>query len=154
MVFGYKTSTGLGEIDSTPEGRALVANSCPTLCDPTDRLHVAPQAPLSMGFSGQECWSDEPFPPPGDLPHPGMEPVSPHCRRSLSQLSHLACTRTGGQEQLTPQDTEPDLPASSGGSAVEVGQQGSPQGRGHWQQQPWKMLLGIRSSWRSPLTLP
>ena len=38
---------------------------------------VAPQAPLSMGFSRQESWSGLPFPPPGDLPNPGIEPVSP-----------------------------------------------------------------------------
>ena len=37
---------------------------------------VAHQAPLSMGFSGQEYWSGLPFPPPGDLPDPGIEPVS------------------------------------------------------------------------------
>ena len=30
-----------------------------------------PQAPLSMGFSRQECWSGLPFPSPGDLPNPG-----------------------------------------------------------------------------------
>ena len=34
---------------------------------------VAHQAPLSMGFSRQEYWSGLPFPPPGDLPHPGIE---------------------------------------------------------------------------------
>ena len=33
--------------------------------------------PLSMGFSRQEYWSGLPFPSPGDLPHPGIEPVSP-----------------------------------------------------------------------------
>ena len=38
---------------------------------------TAQQAPLSMGFSGQEHWSGLPFPPPGDLPHPGIEPTSP-----------------------------------------------------------------------------
>ena len=38
---------------------------------------VARQAPLSMGFSRQECWSGLPFPPAGDLPHPGIEPGSP-----------------------------------------------------------------------------
>ena len=38
---------------------------------------VAGQAPLSMGFSGQEHWSGLPFPPPGDLPDPGIEPPSP-----------------------------------------------------------------------------
>ena len=38
---------------------------------------VAHQTPLSMRFSRQECWSGLPCPPPGDLPHPGMEPRSP-----------------------------------------------------------------------------
>ena len=34
------------------------------------------QAPLSMGFSRQECWSGLPFPLPGDLPVSGLEPAS------------------------------------------------------------------------------
>ena len=38
---------------------------------------VAPQAPLSMGFPRQEYWSGLPFPSPGDLPDPGIEPGSP-----------------------------------------------------------------------------
>ena len=38
---------------------------------------VACQAPLSMGFSRQEYWSGLPFPPPGDLPDPRIDPVSP-----------------------------------------------------------------------------
>ena len=38
---------------------------------------VACQAPPSMGFSRQECWSGLPFPSPGDLPDPGIEPGSP-----------------------------------------------------------------------------
>ena len=38
---------------------------------------VAYQAPLSIGFSRQECWSGLPFPSPGDLPNPGIEPRSP-----------------------------------------------------------------------------
>ena len=38
---------------------------------------VAHQAPLSMGFSRQEYWSGLPFPPPGDLPNPGIEPGPP-----------------------------------------------------------------------------
>ena len=46
------------------------------------RLFVTPwtiayQAPPSMGFSRQECWSGLPFPSPGDLPDPGIEPGSP-----------------------------------------------------------------------------
>ena len=38
---------------------------------------VARQAPLSMGFPRQEYWSGLPCSPPGDLPDPGIEPVSP-----------------------------------------------------------------------------
>ena len=38
---------------------------------------VDQQAPLSMGFSRQEYWSGLPFPSPGDLPDPRIEPRSP-----------------------------------------------------------------------------
>ena len=38
---------------------------------------TAYQAPPSMGFSRQEYWSGLPFPSPGDLPDPGIEPWSP-----------------------------------------------------------------------------
>ena len=41
------------------------------------RWTVAGQDPLSMGFSRQEYMSGLPFPPPGDLPDPGIEPTSP-----------------------------------------------------------------------------
>ena len=37
---------------------------------------IAHQAPLSMGFSRQEYWSGLSFPPPGDLPDPGIKPIS------------------------------------------------------------------------------
>ena len=45
--------------------RAQSRQSCPTL---------ALQAPLSMGWSRQEYWSELPCPPPGDLPNPGIIP--------------------------------------------------------------------------------
>ena len=38
---------------------------------------VSLQAPLSMGFPRQKYWSGLSFPPPGDLPDPGIEPMSP-----------------------------------------------------------------------------
>ena len=41
---------------------------------------VAHQAPPSMGFSRQEYWSGLPFPSPGDIPDPGIEPMSPALR--------------------------------------------------------------------------
>ena len=56
------------------ESESEVAQWYPTLCDPWT---VAYQAPPSMGFSTQEYWSGVPFPSPGDLPDPGIEPRSP-----------------------------------------------------------------------------
>ena len=43
---------------------------------PVTSWTVAHQAPLSMGFSRQECWSGLPFPALGDLTDPGIEPAS------------------------------------------------------------------------------
>ena len=48
--------------------------SCLTLCDPMDCS--PPGSSLSMGFSRQEYWSGLSFPPLGDLPNPGTEPMS------------------------------------------------------------------------------
>ena len=53
----------------------LSCELCLTLCDPMDG--IACQAPLSVGFPRHEHWSGLPFPPPGDLPDPGIEPRSP-----------------------------------------------------------------------------
>ena len=55
---------------------------------------VAYQAPLSMGFSRQECWSGLPFPSPGDLPDPGIEPGSPALRADALP-SEPPCKRPG-----------------------------------------------------------
>ena len=65
-------------------GRAQTSSCCP--CVGLLRCSVGPdslrphglarQAPLSVGFPRQECCSGVPFPPPGDLPNPGMEPTS------------------------------------------------------------------------------
>ena len=52
----------------------LFTQLCPTLATP---WAVAHQAPMSMGFPGQEYWSGLPFYPPGDLLHPGIKPATP-----------------------------------------------------------------------------
>ena len=49
--------------------------SCPTLSNPMDYT-PNPQAPLPMEFSRQEYWSGLPCSSPGDLPDPGIEPIS------------------------------------------------------------------------------
>ena len=68
----------LGVIDG---GGGLVAKSPPTLAAPWT---VTCLVPLSMGFPRQEYWSGLPFPSPGDLPRPGIEPVSPSSYETLS----------------------------------------------------------------------
>ena len=50
------------------------AQSCLTLGDPMD---CSPPGSSSMGFFRQECWRGLPFPPPGDLPNPGIKTASP-----------------------------------------------------------------------------
>ena len=50
---------------------------------------IAYQAPLSMGFPRQEYWSVLPFPSLGDLPDPGIEPVSPALQMDSLFLNHL-----------------------------------------------------------------
>ena len=62
------------EWNSLPILVGLVTKLCPTL---VTSWTVAHQAPLSMGFSKQEYWSGLPFPSPGGLPDPGIEPGSP-----------------------------------------------------------------------------
>ena len=50
------------------------------------------QAPLSLEFSRQEYWNGLPFPTPGNLPDPGIEPMSPvfpALQTDALQLSHL-----------------------------------------------------------------
>ena len=55
----------------------------------------------SMEFSRPEYWSGWPFPSSGDLPNPGIEPRSPHCRRILYQLSHKGSPCNARSAHLT-----------------------------------------------------
>ena len=54
--------------------RVKFAQSCLTLCDPMD---CSLPGSSVRGISQQEYWSGVPFPPPGNLPDPGIEPVPP-----------------------------------------------------------------------------
>ena len=66
-------------------GGGVVTKSCTTF---VTAWTAACQAPLSMGFSRQEYWSGLPFPSPGDLLNPGIEPRSP-ALQSDSLLTEL-----------------------------------------------------------------
>ena len=56
---------------------------------------VAHQAPLSMEFSRKEYWSGLPFPFPGNLPDPGIEP-----RRSVLQADSLLSELPGKLQKM------------------------------------------------------
>ena len=64
----------------------LVAKSCPTLF--VTPWTVARQAPLFMGFPGQEYWSGLPLPSAGNVPNPRMEVVSLVLQMDSLLLSH------------------------------------------------------------------
>ena len=56
-------------------------------------MKCASQAPLSMGFPKEEYWWGWPFPIPGDLPDPGIEPAS--LRLLLWQVDSLPLSHLG-----------------------------------------------------------
>ena len=62
-----------------------VAKLCPTLCDPID---CSQPGSSTHGTSRQQYWNRLPFPPPGDLPNPGIEPISPALQAGSLPLSH------------------------------------------------------------------
>ena len=65
-----------GNISPVPGSESQRVCVCSVTSVMSDLWTVAHQAPLSMGFSRQECWSGLPCPPPGDLPEPGIELAS------------------------------------------------------------------------------
>ena len=68
---------------------------------------VAHQDPLSKGFSRQEYWSGLPFPPPRDLPDPGIKPTSP---TSPALAGKFFTTASPGKEGINdPQGVEAEL---------------------------------------------
>ena len=85
-----------GEDRSPQEGDACVhcaklLQPCLTLCDAVD-------CSLSMGFSRQEHWSGLPYPPPGDLPNPGIKPESLTSPASAGRFFSTTRKVIGGEE--------------------------------------------------------
>ena len=71
---------------------------------------VPRQAPLCMGFSGQEYWSGLPFSSPGDPSDPGIEPRSPALQGDLGQedpLEEGVATHSSILAQRIPWTEEP-----------------------------------------------
>ena len=72
VILFYLIFTSSPQLFINTGGRIQASGRCQTV-----PWTVARQAPLSMGFSRPEYWSGLPCPPPGDLPDPGIELVSP-----------------------------------------------------------------------------
>ena len=66
---------------------SLVAQSCPTLCDPKDCMELT-KLLYPWILSRQEYWSGLQCHSPGDLPNPGIEPRSPALQADFYQLSY------------------------------------------------------------------
>ena len=74
-------------------GGGLVAQLCPTLCNPMD---YSPPGSSSMGASRQKYWCELPFPSPGDISDPRIEPRSPALHvNNLYQRSYVGSKNTG-----------------------------------------------------------
>ena len=85
--------------------RSVVSNSLRTI------VH---QAPLSMAFSRQEYWSGLPFSSPGDLPDPGIEPVSPALQ--ADPLSSAPPEKQKDALKIQPPEPHPNPPTQAAGA--------------------------------------
>ena len=72
-------------------GGGLVAKSCPTFCNPIDCS--PPGSSLCVEFPRQKYWSGLPFPSPGALPNPGVEPTSLIWQVDSLPLNYLLCIK-------------------------------------------------------------
>ena len=93
--------------------KVLVTQSCLTLCNPMD---CSPPGSSVHRILQQEYWSGFPFPSPGDLPHPGVEPTPPvfHALQAGSfPLRHWEGPSMNGISVLTKETSERSLPRST-----------------------------------------
>ena len=95
----------------------LVAQSCPTLCDPMD---CGPPGSSVYGDS-PECWSGLPCPPPGDFLNPGIEPRSPALQAdSLPSEPPVKPMNTGVGSLSLLQGFDSDLGIELGSPALQT----------------------------------
>ena len=72
-----KASSAWTSVGSFDLLKAVFQISLSVVSDSVTPWTIAHQAPQSMGFSRHEYWSGFPFPSPGGLPDPGIEPGPP-----------------------------------------------------------------------------
>ena len=91
----------------------MQANVCsvPQSCLFATPWTVVHQAPLSIGFPRQEYWNGLPFPSPGDLPHPGIEHMSPMSPELAGRFFTTEPRRKPSRGQCIPTKCESCYPA-------------------------------------------
>ena len=100
---------------------------------------------MSMGFSRQEYWSRLPFPSPGDLPDPGVEPRSP-----TSQADALP-SEPPGKPRVSPGGSDSKAYAFDAGDPASIPGSGRSPGEGNGnpallpgKSYGWRSLIGYR----------
>ena len=93
--------------------------ACPVLSDSL-RPHrlTAYQAPVSMECSRQEYWSGLPFPPPGDLPDLGIEPMSPKSPELQADFFFLPLSHLGNQTSVGSQKKQDNSRRTSNSASL------------------------------------
>ena len=104
-------------------GGGVVAKSCLTLATPWSGAH---KPPLSLGSFCQEYWSGLPFPSPGDLPYPRIEPMSPPLQADSLLLSHQGSPRERRKPSLNPSSQMPAKSRSCRQSFLRIALSGLP----------------------------
>ena len=93
--------------------------SCSVVPNSVTMWTVAYQAPVTMGFSRPEYWSGVPFPTPGDIPNPGIEPTflaSPALAAVFQSLSCVQlCDLMDCMYSLPGSSVHGDFPGSNTG---------------------------------------
>ena len=77
------------DIQGNTHAPLVTVRACSVVSDSETPWIVPHWAPPCMGFSRQEYWSGVPFPSPGNLPSPGIKPMSPALQADPLSLSHL-----------------------------------------------------------------
>ena len=84
---------------------------------------IASQAPLSMGFSRQEYWSEFLFPSPGDLPYPGIKPTSPALPGRFFTTEPPALEGIGNHSAYNDTGIKNNIDCNSGLESLEGGRE-------------------------------
>ena len=93
---------------------------------------IACQVPLSMGLSRQEYWSELPFPSPGNLPYPGIEPASPALAGGFftTELGYVPANAIKDKSSIPGSGRNPE---GGHGNSLQYSHLESPMDSGTWQ---------------------